>query len=173
MGSPAYRRRFLDIHISQQDIPYLKSLQRYNKVLQSRNRILKDIKTRKSSKIELEYWTEKLIQDGIKISKIRNKKLLQISEETLKNISQLSKLGIHDDTKEKLIKELESILEMVNKMNEVNTEYVEPMSHPMSDSQNLREDLISSDIKRDDYMENAPLSEDGYYLTPKVIEQDD
>ena len=47
------------------------------------------------------------------------------------------------------------------------------MSHPMSDSQNLREDLISSDIKRDDYMENAPLSEDGYYLTPKVIEQDD
>ena len=47
------------------------------------------------------------------------------------------------------------------------------MSHPMSDSQNLREDLISSDIKRDDYMENAPHSEDGYYLTPKVIEQDD
>mgnify|MGYP003312955341 FL=1 len=91
MGSPAYRRRFLDIHISQQDIPYLKSLQRYNKVLQSRNRILKDIKTRKSSKIELEYWTEKLIQDGIKISKIRNKKLLQISEETLKIFPGLAK----------------------------------------------------------------------------------
>ena len=41
---------------------------------------------------------------------------MKISEETLKNISQLSKLGIHDDTKEKLIEELESILEMVNKM---------------------------------------------------------
>ena len=98
---------------------------------------------------------------------------MKISEKTLKNISQLSKLGINDDTKKKLITELESILEMVNKMNEVNTENVEPMSHAMSDSQNLREDLISSDIKRDDYMENAPLSEDGYYLTPKVIEQDD
>ena len=98
---------------------------------------------------------------------------MKISEKTLKNISQLSKLGVHDDTKKKLIEELESILEMVNKMNEVNTENVEPMSHAMSDSQNLREDLISSDIKRDDYMENAPLSEDGYYLTPKVIEQDD
>ena len=98
---------------------------------------------------------------------------MKISEETLKNISQLSKLGIHDDTKKKLIKELESILEMVNKMNEVNTENVEPMSHPMSDSQNLRDDLISNDIKRDDYIGNAPLSEDGYYLTPKVIEQDD
>lgn len=52
---------------------------------------MKDIKTRKSSKIELEYWTEKLIQDGIKISKIRNKKLLQISEETLKIFPGLAK----------------------------------------------------------------------------------
>ena len=91
MGSPSYRRRFLDIHISQQDISYLKSLQRYNKVLQSRNRLLKDIKIRKSSKIELEYWTEKLIQDGIKISKIRNKKLIEISLETLKIFPDLAK----------------------------------------------------------------------------------
>ena len=91
IGSPSYRRRFLDIHISQQDISYLKSLQRYNKVLQNRNRILKDIKAKKSSKNELEYWTEKLIQDGIKISKIRNKKLEEISIETLKIFQKLSK----------------------------------------------------------------------------------
>ena len=91
IGNPSYRRRFLDIHISQQDISYLKSLQRYNKVLQSRNRILKDIKARKSSKNELEYWTEKLIQDGIKISKLRKKKLEEISTETLKIFPKLSK----------------------------------------------------------------------------------
>ena len=91
IGNPSYRRRFLDIHISQQDISYLKSLQRYNKVLQSRNRILKDIKARKSSKNELEYWTEKLIQDGIKISKLRKKKLEEISTETYKIFPKLSK----------------------------------------------------------------------------------
>ena len=51
---------------------------------------------------------------------------MKISEKTLKNISQLSKLGINDDTKKKLITELESILEMVNKMNEVNTVDVFP-----------------------------------------------
>ena len=66
-------------------------MQRYNKVLQSRNRILKDIKARKSSKNELEYWTEKLIQDGIKISKLRKKKLEEISTETLKIFPKLSK----------------------------------------------------------------------------------
>tara|TARA_B100001029_G_scaffold179880_1_gene191988 strand:+ start:8261 stop:9145 length:885 start_codon:yes stop_codon:yes gene_type:complete len=83
-GSPISRRRFLDIHISQQDFSYLKALQRYNKVLQSRNKVLKDIKIRKSSKLELEFWTEKIIEDGLIISKQRKQKLNEIKNETLK-----------------------------------------------------------------------------------------
>jgi len=83
-GSPIARRRFLDIHISQQDFSYLKALQRYNKVLQSRNKVLKDIKIGKSSKLELEFWTEKIIEDGLIISKRRKQKLGKIKEETLK-----------------------------------------------------------------------------------------
>ena len=83
-GSPIARRRFLDIHISQQDFSYLKALQRYNKVLQSRNKVLKDIKIGKSSKLELEFWTEKIIEDGLIISKRRKEKLYKITDETLK-----------------------------------------------------------------------------------------
>ena len=68
---------------------------------------------------------------------------MKISEDTLKNISQLSKLNIADSMKEKISKELESILLMVDKMNEVDTEQIEPMSHPLNEAQNLREDIIS------------------------------
>ena len=71
---------------------------------------------------------------------------MKISEDTLKNISQLSKLNIADSMKEKISKELESILLMVDKMNEVDTEQIEPMSHPLNEAQNLREDIISKDI---------------------------
>ena len=74
---------------------------------------------------------------------------MKISEDTLKNISQLSKLNIADSMKEKISKELESILLMVDKMNEVDTEQIEPMSHPLNEAQNLREDIISKDIDRD------------------------
>ena len=95
---------------------------------------------------------------------------MKISEDTLKNISQLSKLNIADSMKEKISKELESILLMVDKMNEVDTEQIEPMSHPLNEAQNLREDIISKDIDRDEYIKNAPPSDDGYYLSPKVIE---
>ena len=97
---------------------------------------------------------------------------MKISEDTLKNISQLSKLNIADSMKEKISKELESILLMVDKMNEVDTEQIEPMSHPLNEAQNLREDIISKDIDRDEYIKNAPHSVDGYYLSPKVIEQE-
>ena len=97
---------------------------------------------------------------------------MKISEDTLKNISQLSKLNIADSMKEKISKELESILLMVDKMNEVDTEQIEPMSHPLNEAQNLREDIISKDIDRDEYIKNAPHSHDGYYLSPKVIEQE-
>ena len=97
---------------------------------------------------------------------------MKISEDTLKNISQLSKLNIADSMKEKISKELESILLMVDKMNEVDTEQIEPMSHPLNEAQNLREDIISKDIDRDEYIKNDPHSEDGYYLSPKVIEQE-
>ena len=49
---------------------------------------------------------------------------MKISEDTLKNISQLSKLNIADSMKEKISKELESILLMVDKMNDVDTEQI-------------------------------------------------
>ena len=97
---------------------------------------------------------------------------MKISEDTLKNISLLSKLEIKKSMKEKVSKELESILLMVDQMNEVNTDKVEPMSHPLNEAQNLREDLISEDIERDEYIKNAPQSDDGYYLSPKVIDQE-
>ena len=96
---------------------------------------------------------------------------MKISEDTLKNISLLSKLEIKKSMKEKVSKELESILLMVDQMNEVNTDKVEPMRHLLSEAQNLREDLISEDIERDEYIKNAPQSDDGYYLSPKVIDQ--
>ena len=96
---------------------------------------------------------------------------MKISKDTLKNISLLSKLEIEKSMKEKITKELESILLMVDQMNEVDTDHVKPMSHPLSKAQNLRKDLVSDDIERDEYIKNSPQSEDGYYLSPKVIDQ--
>ena len=98
---------------------------------------------------------------------------MKISEKILENISTLSKIKIEDELKPQLIKDLESILIMVDQMNEVNTDDIEAMSHPIDDAQNLRKDEVNKNIDREAYQEYAPATDDGFYLTPKVLEQND
>jgi len=63
-GPPSVRRRFLDILISQADPPYLKTLQRYQRVLQQRNRLLKALQDRSAEHQELVFWDEELVKEG-------------------------------------------------------------------------------------------------------------
>lgn len=63
-GSPSIRRRYLDILISQLDRNYLKTLQRYQKVLYQRNHLLKSIRSGRSDSQELGFWDEELIREG-------------------------------------------------------------------------------------------------------------
>ncbi len=95
---------------------------------------------------------------------------MKISKKVLSNISSLSKIKIEEEIKSDLIKDLESILKMVTEMNKIDTSGIEPMSHPLEDADNLRKDKATKEIKRDEYQKSAPQTDDGFYLTPKVIE---
>ena len=66
-GPPSIRRRYLDILISQVDSSYLKTLQRYQRVLQNRNRLLKSLQERRADEDELIFWDEELIKEGTSI----------------------------------------------------------------------------------------------------------
>jgi DNA replication and repair protein RecF len=68
MGSPATRRRYLDILICQLDRVYLRSLQKYQKVVYQRNHLLRLIRARRSQFEELAFWDEALVQEGIYIT---------------------------------------------------------------------------------------------------------
>lgn len=63
-GEPALRRRYLDITISQIDHQYLRSLQRYQRVLWQRNQLLRAIAENRSSPDELAFWDKELVQTG-------------------------------------------------------------------------------------------------------------
>ena len=63
-GSPSARRRYLDIINSQIDGSYLRSLQRYQRVLQQRNHLLKNIRAGRSSPDELRFWDDELVTEG-------------------------------------------------------------------------------------------------------------
>ncbi len=63
-GSPAQRRRFLDILISQVDRGYLRTLQRYQRVMAQRNHLLRLIREGRSTQDELDFWDSELVKEG-------------------------------------------------------------------------------------------------------------
>ena len=72
-GSPAVRRRYLDILISQADAAYLKNQQRYSRVVMQRNQLLRRIRDGAASLDELEFWDSRLAHEGSAIVERRQK----------------------------------------------------------------------------------------------------
>ncbi len=88
----------------------------------------------------------------------------------VEKIAHLAQLAIDEQEAEAYAKDLSNILDLVARMNAVATEGVEPMAHPLHMAQRLRPDQVTETDQRDKYQRIAPLTEDGLYLVPKVIE---
>jgi DNA replication and repair protein RecF len=64
LGSPSVRRRYLDILISQLDRHYLRTVQRYHRIIEQRNHLLKAVRDRRSNADELGFWDDRLVEAG-------------------------------------------------------------------------------------------------------------
>jgi len=84
-GAPSLRRRFLDILLCQIDKKFTLCLLTYNKILKGRNKLLGDIKFKKSKEDELEFWDEKLVTLGNFVIKKR-KEAIKFINESLMNV---------------------------------------------------------------------------------------
>lgn len=94
---------------------------------------------------------------------------MKITENKVEALAQLSRLSFEGDAKEVMRQDLEKILEMCEKLNEVDTEGVEPLIY-MSDNENvLREDEVVQSISHEDALKNAPKKDSDFFRVPKVI----
>lgn len=95
---------------------------------------------------------------------------MSVDRETVKRVAHLARIAIQDDKVEKMTSELNVILGFVDQLNEVNVDGVEPMTSVASMSLRMREDKVTDGNKAGDVVANAPLSEDHFFLVPKVVE---
>ena len=95
---------------------------------------------------------------------------MSIKDNDLEEIANLAKIGINSSLFNELKKDLQNILNLVEKMNATDTKDVEPMSHPLDISQPLRKDEVTEENSREKLQENAPLIKSGLFLVPKVID---
>ena len=93
-GSPTIRRRYLDILISQTDREYLKTLQRYQRIVTNRNHLLKEIRDRRSKESELTIWDDQLADAGALILTRRANTLARLSDTATQTHKDLSNVGL-------------------------------------------------------------------------------
>jgi aspartyl-tRNA(Asn)/glutamyl-tRNA(Gln) amidotransferase subunit C len=93
-----------------------------------------------------------------------------LSRDQVLRIARLARIEVAEAEAEALGRELNGILELVGRMAAVDTAGVDPMSHPESVGQRLREDRVTEHDERAAFQSVAPQVEDGLYLVPKVIE---
>jgi aspartyl-tRNA(Asn)/glutamyl-tRNA(Gln) amidotransferase subunit C len=95
---------------------------------------------------------------------------MSIERTEVENVAHLARIAIDDNDIAGYTEDLTNILALVDQMQSVTTDDIEPMAHPLDASQRLRADQVIEINQRDHFQKIAPMAESGLYLVPKVIE---
>ncbi len=93
-----------------------------------------------------------------------------IDDDTIEYVGILAKLELSGSEKEQAKKDMESMLNYIDKLNELDTKEVEPMSHIFPVTNVFREDEVTNKDTREALLENAPQEKDGMFVVPKTFE---
>ncbi|MFT5337577.1 MAG: aspartyl-tRNA(Asn)/glutamyl-tRNA(Gln) amidotransferase subunit C [Sphingobacteriales bacterium] len=96
---------------------------------------------------------------------------MKISEELVGRLAYLSRLEFSGDEKTELGKDLNKMLDFISKLEDVNTDGVEPLIH-MSDEKNvLRPDVVGGMLSQEEALKNAPKKDNFYFRVPKMLDK--
>ena len=95
---------------------------------------------------------------------------MTVDQSTVRRIARLARIAVTDDEVPHLQNELNAILAFVEQLNEVDVTGVEPMTSVTPMAMKMRQDIVTDGFYPDTILANAPLSEDHFFLVPKVVE---
>lgn len=93
-----------------------------------------------------------------------------IDDATIEYVGILAKLELSPEEKEEAKKDMGRMLDYIDKLNELDTGGVEPMSHVFPVNNVFREDVVTNGDCRDQILANAPEQKDGAFKVPKTVE---
>ena len=95
---------------------------------------------------------------------------MKIDKDTINKIARLSRIKLENKESEDYIKDLNSILDWVEQLNEINTDNVEPLSNISSSVLPKRDDISIDTNSSEEILKNAPDKLEGFFAVPKVVE---
>ncbi len=105
------------------------------------------------------------------ILKVKIMEKTNIDIELVKYVAHLARLELSEQDLKQFTRQLASILDYMEKLQDLNTNSVEPTSHPMPIKNVFRQDKAISSLKTEEVLKNAPEKEGNFFKVPKVIEQ--
>ncbi len=96
--------------------------------------------------------------------------MAKITLEDVEYVASLAQLTLDDEAKQRLLKEMGDVLAYVDKLNELDTDGVEPMMHVLDISNVFREDVVTGSLDHDDALRNAPKTDGAYFLVPRILD---
>ena len=95
---------------------------------------------------------------------------MTIDLKTIKHIAKLSRISLEDEKAKKLTTDLSSIFEFIEKLNELNTKDVEPLTSIAETTLKFRKDEVKSENIREKILKNSPSYNEDFFVVPKVVE---
>ena len=93
-----------------------------------------------------------------------------MDKKTVTTISYLSRLRIDKEKEEKIVQDLDNIIEFVDQLNDADTSDVEPLTNPLEKTAKTRTDQVTAKNLKKELLKIAPSSDDDYFLVPRVVE---
>ena len=94
---------------------------------------------------------------------------MSVTRKDVEHIAELARLKFSGEELENFTEQLNEILSYIEKLNELDTENVNPLSHPVEGENVFRKDVVKPSVKREEALKNAPDSDDEFFKVPKVI----
>ena len=96
---------------------------------------------------------------------------MEVNNKLIQDIAKLSKLKFDDSAEEKMKSDLEKMLAFVDKLNEIDTEGIDPLIYMSEEVNVLREDKVSEETSQEDALKNAPEKDSDYFKVPTVLKK--
>ena len=96
---------------------------------------------------------------------------MKIDIATVDRLAELARLEFYNQTKEEMVKDMNNMLQFVDKISELDTAGVEPLIFLTEESNVFREDEITHEVSQAEALKNAPKKDMYYFRVPKVIQQ--
>lgn len=93
-----------------------------------------------------------------------------LNKETIKNLTQLSRIHCSEEDQEALLKDLQHILNYFEQLEEIDTQHVAPCNHVLKEMANvMRDDQVGATLSRTEFLANAPSKVGGMIKVPPII----